>query len=147
LQAAFRIRDVLIWFQILGSVHWITDPDPALFSGGFLRVITKICYCFKPFCAYYLYCMYICMRRQRLQVIKKSVKLKKSRFFSVLLLIDRRIWFRIRIRKHNYGPGSVRPKNIRLRIRNTALVASMRGSVRTETNNRLFALRNLEQRD
>ncbi len=47
LQAAFRIRDVLIWFQILGSVHplhWITDPDPdpAIFSRGLEGTLTKI---------------------------------------------------------------------------------------------------------
>ncbi len=26
----FRIRGILRRIQILGSVHWITDPDPAL---------------------------------------------------------------------------------------------------------------------
>jgi hypothetical protein len=35
----FRIRDILIRIQIVGSVHWITDPDPdpdpALFVNGF----------------------------------------------------------------------------------------------------------------
>jgi hypothetical protein len=24
----FRIRAYLIWIRILGSAHWITDPDP-----------------------------------------------------------------------------------------------------------------------
>ncbi len=28
----FLIRDILRRIQILGSVHWITDPDPALFA-------------------------------------------------------------------------------------------------------------------
>ncbi len=31
----FRIRDILIRIRILGSVHWITDPDPALFGSVF----------------------------------------------------------------------------------------------------------------
>jgi hypothetical protein len=38
-EAVFRIRDILIRIRIriLGSVHWITDPDPdsSLFGIGF----------------------------------------------------------------------------------------------------------------
>jgi hypothetical protein len=33
----FRIRDVLIWIRILGSVHCITDPYPALYASGFQK--------------------------------------------------------------------------------------------------------------
>ena len=31
----FRISDILIRIRILGSVHWITDPEPALFGSVF----------------------------------------------------------------------------------------------------------------
>jgi hypothetical protein len=31
----FWIHDVLIRIRILGSVHWIIDPDSALFFNGF----------------------------------------------------------------------------------------------------------------
>jgi hypothetical protein len=34
-ELVFRIRDILIRIRILGSVHWITDPDPALFGSVF----------------------------------------------------------------------------------------------------------------
>jgi hypothetical protein len=30
--AVFRIRDILIRIKILGSVHWIPDPNAALFG-------------------------------------------------------------------------------------------------------------------
>ncbi len=30
-----RIRTILIWIWILGSVLWTTDPDPALIGSGF----------------------------------------------------------------------------------------------------------------
>jgi hypothetical protein len=35
--AVFRVLDILRLIRILGSVHWITnpDPDPALFVSGF----------------------------------------------------------------------------------------------------------------
>jgi hypothetical protein len=39
--AKFRICDVLRRIQILGSVQWITDPDPALFVSGFPDVNKK----------------------------------------------------------------------------------------------------------
>ncbi len=31
----FRIRDIMIRIRLLGSVHWITDPNPALFCSVF----------------------------------------------------------------------------------------------------------------
>jgi hypothetical protein len=31
----FQIHDILRRRRILGSVHWITDPDPALFVSAF----------------------------------------------------------------------------------------------------------------
>ncbi len=34
-ELVFLIRDILIRIQILGSVHWIKDQDPALFSSEF----------------------------------------------------------------------------------------------------------------
>jgi hypothetical protein len=34
--SVFRICDIFIRIRILGSVHGIPDPDPALFSSGFL---------------------------------------------------------------------------------------------------------------
>ncbi len=43
-----RIREFLRRVRILGSVHWLTDPDPALFVIGFQNA-NKI-----RFFAYYL---------------------------------------------------------------------------------------------
>jgi hypothetical protein len=53
--SVFRIRDILIRFRILGSVHWIMDPDlypasdPALFFSGFQgakkEIVLRIAYC------------------------------------------------------------------------------------------------------
>jgi hypothetical protein len=52
--AVFRIRDILIRIRILGSVHWITDPDPypdtALFGSGFQE--KKIVLFPKVFCSF-----------------------------------------------------------------------------------------------
>jgi hypothetical protein len=52
--AVFRIRDILIRIRILGSVHWITDPDPdtgtAHFGNGFQDtkkiVFFQVFFCF-----------------------------------------------------------------------------------------------------
>jgi hypothetical protein len=33
--------DIFIRIRILGSIHWITDPDPALFASGFQETNKK----------------------------------------------------------------------------------------------------------
>jgi hypothetical protein len=54
--AVYRISDILIQIRILGvgSVHWITDPDPypdtALFGSGFQD--KKIVFVTKFFCLF-----------------------------------------------------------------------------------------------
>jgi hypothetical protein len=35
LESVFQIRDILIRIRILGSMHWITDPDPLSSSFAF----------------------------------------------------------------------------------------------------------------
>ncbi len=32
--SVFRFRDILRRIRVLGSVHWIRDPDPSLFASG-----------------------------------------------------------------------------------------------------------------
>jgi hypothetical protein len=51
----FRIRDNLISDPdpILGSSHWITDPDPPLFGNGFQDANKKMSF-LKVFLAYFL---------------------------------------------------------------------------------------------
>jgi hypothetical protein len=82
--AVFRIREILIRIRILGSVQWITDPDPGLFVNDF----------------------------QDAKKIKslRSHKKSKSRFILSLLLVDGRI--RIRKNYYGYGSGSGGPKNL-----------------------------------
>jgi hypothetical protein len=48
----FLIRDNLVQTRILGSAHWITDPDPdpALFVRDFQDSKKVLC---KFFCVYY----------------------------------------------------------------------------------------------
>ncbi len=48
-----RIREILRRIRILVSVHWITDPDPALFFVAF-KNLTKISVFYVNFFAYYL---------------------------------------------------------------------------------------------
>ncbi len=50
--SVFQIPDILIRIRILGSVHWITDSDPALFVSGFQDANKNNFFC--KFFAYYL---------------------------------------------------------------------------------------------
>jgi hypothetical protein len=40
-KAVFRILYILVLIWILGSVHWITDPDPSAFGRGAFKIPTK----------------------------------------------------------------------------------------------------------
>ncbi len=82
---------ILRRIRIVGSVHWITDPDPALFFSGF-RCIT-----------YYSTFTSVFKDNKFKTKSKRTVEIK---VFLNFLLVDGRT----RIRKHNCESGSWRPK-------------------------------------
>jgi hypothetical protein len=71
LKAVFRIRDILRRIRILGSVHCITNPEPALF----VEVPTKNKFFYYFLHITYRYCRYIYNSLQRQQVVFKTVKM------------------------------------------------------------------------
>ncbi len=73
------------WIQILGSVHWIADLDPALFvndyrdankNNFFPEVFMLISYCRY---------IYICLQRQQ---VTKELKSRFSTFFCILMEVS-----------------------------------------------------------
>jgi hypothetical protein len=104
--ALFRIRDILIQIRILGvgSVHWITDPDPypdtALFGSGFQD---KKIVLLPSFFAYFL------LHADVTSVFEDNMsfgshKTVENVVYLISLHIDGRI--RIWIRTNYYGSGS-----------------------------------------
>ncbi len=95
LESSWGLKQFFIWIhvmlrRILGSVHRITDPDPALFVSGFpdANKVPYILSFFKFFLllTYWSYCRYIYVSLHRYQVIKKSKKSWNkvfSTFFTV----------------------------------------------------------------
>jgi hypothetical protein len=89
----FRISDILIRIRILGSVHWITDPesDPALFDGGF-QMPTKNGVLKKD-----LFCLFLTVGTLA-SVLKDSMSLRSHKTVEIVvvllfLLVD--AWIRI----------------------------------------------------
>ncbi len=96
---------------ILGSIHWLLDPDPdPVFSSMVFKMPLKRSF-FRSFFSYDLRYIHISFLRQ--QVINKSQNIRS--FFLIFLLVAGRMdlepdpnpYLRI-----NYGSGSGSPKNL-----------------------------------
>ncbi len=101
-----RIRDILLRIRIGGSIPLTTIPvpDPAIFLSVTFKAATKHYFCDNFFAYYFLKVHYICIIFQRYKVMKKSQNSRNQGFsFYFCLMVE----------------GSGRPKNIRIRIRNT----------------------------
>jgi hypothetical protein len=102
-----RIRAILIQIRIdiLGSIHWITDPDFALLASGFEDANKKISF-FSQVFQFFTECRCIHISFQRKQANKKSQTVE-SEVFPHILLVVRRLWIRIwsPIRTSNYASG------------------------------------------
>jgi hypothetical protein len=70
LEQCVRIRDILVRIRILGSVHLITDPDPALFVSEFQD--TNKNFVFFYFVLLNIFCWY------RTFTVYQSLKIIKS---------------------------------------------------------------------
>jgi hypothetical protein len=69
----FRTREIVRWTKILGSLNWITDPDPdpALFVGGF-----HVSRCQQKISVFLLNCTHIYISLQSHKEAKKTVEIK-----------------------------------------------------------------------
>jgi hypothetical protein len=66
LVAMFQIRDILILIRTLGSVHWISEQDPAFIVSGFQDAN-------KYFHFIFSFCRYINISLHSLHVSEKSL--------------------------------------------------------------------------
>ncbi len=91
--------------------HWLTDPDTALFVRGFQ----------VSFAYYYLKVPYLLsvIWEKKAWRSKKNWRIRNKVFLNFFCLMIEGF---IRIRTKNGGSGSGRPKNLWIRIHNTASI-------------------------
>ncbi len=88
-----------IWIRIVGSVHWMTDPDPALFVRGFRDGNKKFVFFILDF---FIVCTFTTVFKDSKSLRShKTVEIKVFLFFCFLM----------------EGTESWRPINLRIRIR------------------------------
>jgi hypothetical protein len=88
-QPVFRICDILVWIRILGPVHLLIDPDPALDPAIFVSDFQDANkeFFFSIFFSYcFLHCRYI-FQPSKIKSHKEVTKQQKSRFFHIFCLL------------------------------------------------------------